>query len=75
MTRKPKFKPEITRVKLNPEQAVLFCACYNSGYTAAIAVPPRARRIQFAPGYRRDDPGGNARSGFGTTIALANGVC
>lgn len=29
MTRKPKFKPVITRVKLNPEQAVLWCACHT----------------------------------------------
>jgi len=29
MPRKPKFKPEITRVKLNPEQAVLGCSCYT----------------------------------------------
>ena len=28
MARKAKFKPEITRVKLNPEQAVLTCSCY-----------------------------------------------
>jgi len=26
--RKMKFRPEITRVKLNPEQAVLTCTCY-----------------------------------------------
>jgi len=31
MPRKPKFKPVITRVKLNPEQAVLSCACYQFG--------------------------------------------
>lgn len=31
MPRKPKFKPEITRVKLNPEQAILACRCYPSG--------------------------------------------
>ncbi len=31
MGRKPKFKPVITRVKLNPEQAVLTCDCYNLG--------------------------------------------
>ncbi len=31
MKRKPKFKPVITRVKLNPEQAVLTCSCYNTG--------------------------------------------
>jgi hypothetical protein len=29
--RKPKFKPTVTRVKLNPEQAVLSCDCYNIG--------------------------------------------
>jgi hypothetical protein len=28
MPRKPKFKPVIRRVKLNPEQAVLQCDCY-----------------------------------------------
>jgi len=27
--KKKKFKPVITRVKLNPEQAVLSCACYS----------------------------------------------
>jgi len=32
MPKKPKFKPEITRVKLNPEQAVLSCNCYDQGY-------------------------------------------
>jgi len=32
MSRKPKFKPEITRIKLNPEQAVLSCTCYMSGH-------------------------------------------
>ncbi len=31
MGRKPKFKPKITRVKLNPEQAVLTCDCYQGG--------------------------------------------
>lgn len=30
MSRKPKFKPEIARVKLNPEQAVLSCGCHGS---------------------------------------------
>lgn len=30
MPRKLKFKPTITRVKLNPEQAVLACTCYWS---------------------------------------------
>ncbi len=31
MPRKPKFRPKITWVKLNPEQAVLSCNCYNTG--------------------------------------------
>jgi hypothetical protein len=31
MPKKLKFKPAITRVKLNHEQAVLFCGCYNVG--------------------------------------------
>jgi hypothetical protein len=31
MSRKPRFKPQITRVKLNPEQAVLSCNCYSVG--------------------------------------------
>ncbi len=30
MNKKPRFNPEITRVKLNPEQAVLACTCYNN---------------------------------------------
>lgn len=32
MSRKPKFRPKITRIKLNPEQAVLVCDCYNVGH-------------------------------------------
>ena len=31
MPKKPKFRPKITRIKLNPEQAVLTCSCYLSG--------------------------------------------
>lgn len=30
MPKKQKFNPEITRVKLNPEQAVLACSCYGT---------------------------------------------
>lgn len=29
MPKKPKFKPIISRIKLNPEQAVLTCSCYS----------------------------------------------
>lgn len=32
MSKKLRFKPEITRVRLNPEQAVLACGCYRYGY-------------------------------------------
>jgi len=32
MGRKPKFKPMITRIKLNPEQAVLSCTCSGGGW-------------------------------------------
>lgn len=31
MSRKPKFRPRITQIKLNPEQVVLACACYSIG--------------------------------------------
>jgi len=29
---KRKFKPEVYRIKLSQEQAVLRCACYSDGY-------------------------------------------
>jgi hypothetical protein len=32
MLKKKKFRPVITRVKLNPEQAVLMCGCYTGWY-------------------------------------------
>lgn len=32
MPRKPKFRPEIRRIKLNPEQAVLQCNCWNTNH-------------------------------------------
>jgi hypothetical protein len=61
MTKKPKFKPQISRVKLNPEQAVLSCSCYSDqggGFgTGAFAQ---------GPGYRSDfvmAPGGAVCSG------------
>lgn len=33
MGRKPGFKPKVRRIKLNPEQAVLSCKCYDGGKT------------------------------------------
>lgn len=47
MTRKPKFKPLITRVKLNPEQAVLSCTCY-SGQIPKL-VPGGPFQIMYGP--------------------------
>ena len=35
MTKKPKFKPKICRLMLNPEQAVLACSCYSAGYCSS----------------------------------------
>jgi hypothetical protein len=35
MKPKPRFNPVITRVKLNPEQAILACACWMSGSYAS----------------------------------------
>jgi hypothetical protein len=32
MVRKIKFKPVITKIKLNPEQAVLQCDCFNGAW-------------------------------------------
>lgn len=31
MSKKPKFNPEVNRIKLDPEQAVLTCNCYTNG--------------------------------------------
>lgn len=32
MLKKKRFRPTVTRVKLNPEQAVLTCSCWAIGY-------------------------------------------
>ncbi len=45
MPRKPKFRPVITRVKLNPEQAVLSCNCFRDGQMFAAGA---FKDIQFA---------------------------
>ncbi len=52
MPKKPKFKPVITRVKLNPEQAVLTCSCYDNdeisggsetGFSVCVYANPRKK--------------------------------
>lgn len=37
MTMKLRFKPVITQIKLNPEQAVLACTCWSTGTTRSNA--------------------------------------
>lgn len=34
MAKKKKFNPQICKIELNPEQAVLFCECYDLGKKA-----------------------------------------
>jgi len=41
MPKREKFKPVINRVKLNPEQAVLVCSCFNKGETWVSSVGTR----------------------------------
>lgn len=36
MDSKPRFNPVITRVKLNPEQAVLACTCWTNSSSALV---------------------------------------
>ncbi len=43
-----KFKPIINRIKLNPEQAVLMCTCYNLG-TQAVAGTYRTAPCYASP--------------------------
>jgi hypothetical protein len=64
MPRKPKFKPVIARIKLNPEQAVLACTCFDTalhwygntqyaraGIVHACQAPP-AMRIRVVSGHQ-----------------------
>ncbi|MFH1508544.1 MAG: hypothetical protein ABIG46_09010 [Candidatus Omnitrophota bacterium] len=38
---KREFKPIVTRIKLNPEQAILVCPCYNTLYQFGTSAPRR----------------------------------
>jgi hypothetical protein len=58
---KLKFKPVVTRIKLNPEQAVLTCNCYSNWKTGAESsnwtdLPARSGFV-CSTGYR---PGGGS---------------
>jgi hypothetical protein len=39
VAKKNRFKPVINRIKLNPEQAVLTCDCYDKRFKADSALP------------------------------------
>jgi len=47
MGRKAKFNPEVTRIKLNPEQAVLSCSCSKNG--KAVGASNTATGDYFTP--------------------------
>lgn len=60
MAKKLKFRPVITRIKLNPEQAVLVCSCFSAGGQYLATTTARIRtgtswhcepngRIQYLP--------------------------
>jgi hypothetical protein len=59
MQKKEKFKLEITRVKLNPEQAVLAC-CFTAVATSGSATP-------CAGGAAMDKTCGKAAAGSGAS--------
>ena len=39
MSVKSEFNPELARVKLNPEQAILQCNCYSTGKRQKVPIP------------------------------------
>ncbi len=54
MSHKPKFHPVVTRIRLNPEQAVLQCTCFDVD-----------RRILEPLLFPESAPGACRGSGFG----------
>ena len=61
MPQKRKFNPEITRVKLNPEQTVLTCGCYNTGSTGR-ASPGGTNCVAGTKSYKSVSAGTSAAS-------------
>jgi len=47
--RKPKFRPRITRIKLNPEQVVLWCDCYYTNKKYVSGSGGNYIRVYFPP--------------------------
>ena len=59
MPKKLKFKPKVTRVKLNPEQAVLQCTCWQGTRTSnvehtALKIDESAEQFCNAPWLARN---------------------
>jgi hypothetical protein len=63
---KPKFKPEITRVKLNPEQAVLQCNCIDLGQIGITGKAGKLNVCYLAVGDKRHPTGICRLEAFGT---------
>jgi hypothetical protein len=81
MSKKMKFKPRITRVKLNPEQAVLTCDCYDTGENwSTTSGKSKAETLSYAcnpPSGRYEAPeypcqGGGARNGWLPAASVAH---
>ena len=53
MGRKLKFKPTITRVKLNPEQAVLTCTCYDASKLGTVSLSAKKASTRSCDSFRR----------------------
>ena len=65
MQKKLKFNPVITRIKLNPEQAVLSCSCFSRGATVRVAGTRRNTGSSICAGGRTL----TARSGWPATYS------
>lgn len=57
MSEKLKFKPVITRIKLNPEQAVLACSCWDRAL--ALSTTGSRTNTNYCQRYTRTKPNYN----------------
>lgn len=79
MSKKPKFRPEITRIKLNPEQAVLSCSCQTTGNRViTMSGPTTSGRSAVSGSLMCGSRGtlynlakGDNNQGLGTTVAYS----
>lgn len=69
MSRKAKFRPVITRVKLNPEQAVLACSCFSTGHV--VGASHNAATLYAASVQACSSPGLRSYSGAVLTVGGA----